>query len=105
MADVEGLLRRALAPVDPPEDLATRVRTTLQSISDMAAEELEGWELSAMRDPRRWARPAVAAVAGAAAGTGLLVLSLQRRGRPAAGAEERGGAGPAATAGEGHEPR
>ena len=53
-----GLLRRALAPVEPPEDLATRVRSTLQSISDMAAEELEGWELAAMRDPRNWVRPA-----------------------------------------------
>ena len=40
MADVEGLLRRALAPVEPPEDLATRVRSTLLSISEMAAEEL-----------------------------------------------------------------
>jgi RNA polymerase sigma-70 factor (ECF subfamily) len=28
IADVEGLLRRALAPVDPPEDLATRLRAT-----------------------------------------------------------------------------
>jgi hypothetical protein len=81
MADLEGLLRRALAPVDPPEDLATRVRSTLQSISDLAAEELEGWELSAMRDPRRWARPAVAFLAGGAAGSGLLLLGLQRRGR------------------------
>jgi hypothetical protein len=79
--DVEGLLRRALAPVEPPEDLGTRVRNTLQSISDLAAEELEGWELSAMRDPRRWARPAVAAIAGGVAGTGLLVLGRQRRGR------------------------
>jgi hypothetical protein len=81
VSDVEGLLRRALAPVEPPEDLATRVRNTLQSISDLAAEELEGWELSAMRDPRRWARPAVALVAGTLAGTGLLVLGRQRRGR------------------------
>ena len=81
MADVEGLLRRALAPVEPPEDLATRLRSTLQSISDLAAEELEGWELSAMRDPRRWARPAAALLVGAAAGAGLVLLGLQRRGR------------------------
>ena len=81
MGDVEGLLRRALAPVEPPEDLGTRVRSTLQSISDLAAEELEGWELSAMRDPRRWARPVVALVAGAVAGAGLLVFGRQRRGR------------------------
>ena len=79
--DVEQLLRRALAPVEPPEDLSTRVRSTLQSISDMAAEELEGWELAAMRDPRNWARPAIAAVAGGAAGAGLLLLGRHRRPR------------------------
>jgi hypothetical protein len=79
--DVEQLLRRALAPVEPPEDLSTRVRSTLQSISDMAAEELEGWELAAMRDPRNWARPAIAAVAGGAAGAGLLLLGRHRRHR------------------------
>jgi hypothetical protein len=72
--EVEQLLRRALAPVEPPEDLSTRVRSTLQSISDMAAEELEGWELAAMRDPRNWARPAIAVVAGGVAGAGLLLL-------------------------------
>jgi len=79
--DVEQLLRRALAPVEPPEDLSTRMRSTLQSISDMAAEELEGWELAAMRDPRNWARPAIAVVAGGAAGAGLLVLGRHRRHR------------------------
>jgi hypothetical protein len=79
--DVEQLLRRALAPVEPPEDLSTRVRSTLQSISDMAAEELEGWELAAMRDPRNWARPAIAVVAGGVAGTGLLLLGRHQRHR------------------------
>jgi hypothetical protein len=79
--DVEQLLRRALAPVEPPEDLSTRVRGTLQSISDMAAEELEGWELAAMRDPRNWARPAIAVVAGGAAGAGLLLLGRHQRHR------------------------
>jgi hypothetical protein len=81
MGDVERLLRRALAPVDPPEDLATRLRVALQSISELAAEELDGWELSAMRDPRRWVRPAVALLAGGLAGAGLVVLGRQRRGR------------------------
>jgi hypothetical protein len=81
MGDVERLLRRALAPVDPPEDLATRLRVTLQSISDLAAEELEGWEVSTMRDPRRWVRPAVALLAGGLAGAGLVLLGRQRRGR------------------------
>ena len=71
--DVERLLRRALAPVEPPDDLAARVRSTLQSISELAAEELEGWELAAMRDPRNWVRPAIALVGGAGAGAGLLL--------------------------------
>jgi hypothetical protein len=79
--DVEALLRRALAPVEPPDDLSTRVRSTLQSISDMAAEELEGWELAAMRDPRNWARPAIAVVAGAGAGVGLLLVGRHQRRR------------------------
>ena len=65
----EGLLREALAPVEPPEDLILRLESTLTSITEMAAGELEAWELSAMRDPRNWARPAVALVAGTAAGT------------------------------------
>jgi hypothetical protein len=81
MADVERLLRRALPPVDPPEDLATRLRVALQSISDLAAEELEGWELSTMRDPRRWVRPAAALIAGSVAGIGLVLIERQRRGR------------------------
>lgn len=80
-ADVEGLLRRALAPVEPPEHLAARLRATLQSISDLAAEELEGWELAAMRDPRNWVRPALAVVGGTAAGAGLVLLGVRRRGR------------------------
>jgi hypothetical protein len=79
--DVEQLLRRALAPVEPPEDLSTRVRSTLQSISDMAAEELEGWERVAMRDPRNWVRPAVALISGSIAGAGLVLLGRHRAGR------------------------
>ena len=81
VGDVEGLLRRALAPVEPPADLAARVRSTLQSIREGAAEELEGWELAAMRDPRNWVRPAIAVVGGAAAGAGLLLLGVQQRRR------------------------
>jgi hypothetical protein len=75
----EGLLREALAPVDPPEDLIVRLESTLTSITEMAAEELHEWELSAMRDPRNWARPAVALVAGTAAGTALVLLRARRR--------------------------
>lgn len=75
----EGLLREALAPVDPPADLVERLESTLTSITEMAADELEAWELSAMRDPRNWARPAAALVAGGAAGTALVLLRARRR--------------------------
>ena len=61
-ADIEGLLKQAFRPVEPPESLSVRLESTLQELTDLAAEELESWELSAMRDPRNWARP-VAAVA------------------------------------------
>jgi hypothetical protein len=89
--EVERLLRRALAPVEPPEDLSARVRSTLLSISEMAAEELEGWELATMRDPRNWARPALA-VLGGSVGAGLLVLERQRRRRSGEPLEPAGAA-------------
>jgi hypothetical protein len=79
LPNFEGLLREALAPVEPPEDLVERVESTLTSITEMAADELEAWELSAMRDPRNWARPAMALVAGGAAGTALVLLRARRR--------------------------
>ena len=79
LPNFEGLLREALAPVEPPEDLILRLEGTLTSITEMAVEELEAWELSAMRDPRNWARPAVAIVAGGAAGTALVLLRARRR--------------------------
>jgi hypothetical protein len=75
----ESLLREALSPVDPPEDLALRLEGALYSITELAADELEAWELSAMRDPRNWARPAAAVVAGGAAGTALVLLRARRR--------------------------
>jgi hypothetical protein len=37
--------------------------------------------MSAMRDPRNWARPAAAAVVGATAGTALVVLRVRSRHR------------------------
>src|ERR1700730_17273400 len=79
LENFEGLLREALAPVEPPEDLVERLESTLTSITEMAAEELEAWELSAMRDPRNWARPAMPIVAGGAAGTALVLLRARRR--------------------------
>jgi hypothetical protein len=76
-ADIEGLLRQAFRPVDPPESLATRLESTLQELTDLAAEELESWELGAMRDPRNWARPVAAVTIGTAAGAGLVILRVR----------------------------
>ena len=80
-ADFEALLREALTPVDPPADLAQRLELTLVNLTELAQEELESWELKAMRDPRNWARPAAAAVVGATAGTALVVLRVRSRHR------------------------
>jgi hypothetical protein len=80
-ADFEALLREALAPVEPPADLAQRMELTLVNLTELAQEELEAWELSAMRDPRNWARPAAAAVVGAGAGTALVLLRVRGRHR------------------------
>ena len=84
-ADFELLLRQALAPVDPPADMPERIESTLVNLTEMAADELEAWELSAMRDPRNWVRPAAAIVAGSAAGAALVVLRARRRTRSAPG--------------------
>ena len=97
--ELERLLRRALAPVEPPEGLSARVRSTLLSISELAAEELEGWELASMRDPRNWVRPAIAVIGGSLAGAGLMMLGRQRRRR--SGESPAGAAGKAADAGTG----
>ena len=78
-ADFEALLREALAPVEPPADLAQRMELTLVNLTELAQEELEAWELSAMRDPRNWARPATAVVAGSAAGAALVILRARHR--------------------------
>jgi hypothetical protein len=85
LPNFEGLLRQALVPVEPPEDLAMRLEGTLQSITAIAAEELESWELSAMRDPRNWARPAVALVVGSSAGAALVLLRVRHRQRSLTG--------------------
>jgi hypothetical protein len=83
---LEGLLREALAPVEPPEGLAERLESTLTSITEMAADELEAWELSAMRDPRNWARPAAALMVGSAAGAALVLVRARRRAHDSPGA-------------------
>jgi hypothetical protein len=79
--DFESLLREALRPVDPPADLIQRLELTLISLTEMAQDELDSWELSAMRDPRNWVRPAAAAVVGVSAGTALVALRVRARHR------------------------
>jgi hypothetical protein len=79
--DFEALLREALSPVDPPADLAERMEATLVGLTELAQEELEAWELSAMRDPRNWVRPAAAAVVGVTAGSALVALRVRARHR------------------------
>jgi hypothetical protein len=80
-ADIETLLKRALSPVEPPKELEARLEVTLGSLVDMAAGELEAWELSAMRDPRNWVRPVAAVAIGTAAGAGLVVLRVRSQHR------------------------
>jgi len=91
-ADFELLLRQALAPVDPPADMPERIESTLVNLTEMAADELEAWELSAMRDPRNWARPAAAVVVGTTAGAALVLLRRRRDQRKRAALEEEAGA-------------
>jgi hypothetical protein len=78
-ADFETRLRQALVPVDPPAELELRVEMTLGELVELAADELESWELSAMKDPRNWVRPAAAVVVGTGAAVGLVLLRTQRR--------------------------
>jgi hypothetical protein len=80
-ADFEALLRQALTPIEPPAHLVDRVELTLVSLTELAQEELDAWELSAMRDPRNWVRPAAAAVVGVSAGTALVLLRVRARHR------------------------
>jgi hypothetical protein len=80
-ADFEALLRQALTPVEPPADLVDRLELTLVSLTELAQEELDAWELRAMRDPRNWVRPAAAAVIGVSAGTALVVLRVRAQHR------------------------
>ena len=81
VTEFEALLREALSPVDPPDDLLARLELKLVNLTELAQDELESWELSSMRDPRNWARPAAAVVVGAGAGTALVVLRVRARHR------------------------
>jgi hypothetical protein len=80
--DIETLLRQALTPVEPSHELELRLERRLTTLVELAAEELEAWELSAMRDPRKWptiARPVVAGAVGGAAAVGLVIVRTQRK--------------------------
>jgi len=86
--DVEQLLADALRPIEPPQRLSGRVEDTFSAITQAAAEELSDWaeelsdsELRALRDPRNWVRPVVAAGAGGVATGALVLLELRRRSR------------------------
>ena len=83
LPDIEARLRDALAPVDPPVHLQQRLETTLDSIVELAADELEAWELEAIKDPRNWPRaalgPASAVLIGSGAAVGLVVLRTRRK--------------------------
>src|SRR5690349_19286471 len=81
--DLERRLRAALQPVDPPIHLQQRLEATLDSIVELAADELESWEIEAIKGPRNWPRatlgPATAVVLGSGAAVGLVLLRTQRR--------------------------
>ena len=76
---VERLLRSALVPMDPPEALSDRLERSLSELTEVAAAELADWEMSAMRDPRNWARPAAAIVVGTMAAGGLVLVRARQQ--------------------------
>src|SRR3954454_15666472 len=82
-AHFEDLLRAALSPIEPPIHLQERLETTLDNLVELAADELEAWELEAIKDPRNWPRatlgPATAVVVGSGAAVGLVLLRTQRK--------------------------
>ncbi len=79
----------ALRPIEPPEDLAGRVETTLSAITEQAAAALGSWaeeltdsELQSLRDPRNWVRPVAAVAVGGVAAGALVVVGARRRRKP-----------------------
>ena len=79
MSEVERLLRSALVPVEPPGALTDRLERRLSEITELAAGELADWELSAMGDPRNWARPAAAILVGSVAAGGLVLVRARQQ--------------------------
>jgi hypothetical protein len=81
MTDLEARLRSALVPVEPSGALTDRLERRLSRLTDAAADELADWELSTMRDPRNWARPAAALVVGGIAGGALVLVRARQQHR------------------------
>ena len=82
MNEFELRLREALAPIEPPAELEARLEERLTSLVEAAADELEGWELAVIRDPRNWPglpRTITVAGVGGAAAVGLALVRTQRR--------------------------
>src|ERR671917_1284858 len=82
MPDVERLLHHALVPVEPPHDMTARFERRLTELTDAALDEIAEFDPAIVRSPRRWARVAAAGVvAGAGAGTLVLVRARQKHTR------------------------
>ena len=75
----ESLLREAFQPIEPREDLEERLEQRFTEIALSAVDDLQGWELAAMRDPRTWLPTATAAGVGGVAAIGLVLVRTQRR--------------------------
>jgi hypothetical protein len=81
-AEFENLLRQAFHPIEPPAELEARVEKRLTGLVELAAEELESWEMSTLSDPRNWPgipRSAAVATVGGAAAVGLVLVRTQRK--------------------------
>src|SRR3712207_6681290 len=81
-ADFETLLRQAFQPIEPPEELEARVEERLAGLVELAADELDSWELASLSDPRNWPhipRAAAVATVGGAAAVGLVLVRTQRK--------------------------
>lgn len=86
ISEIEAMLKNALQPVEPPEQMVEKLEQRLSLVADQANQDLASWreeltesELRSLRDPRNWVRPAAAGAASVAAGAALVVLGLRRR--------------------------
>jgi hypothetical protein len=61
--------------------MSLRLESTLAELTGLAQDQLEGWELSSMRDPRNWVRPVAAAAIGTTAGAALVLLRVRQQHR------------------------